>query len=136
MIPLSTVPVLSTAAHKAPKGSMASLVEELQRDVLDPHVRVSDLLRKARTIAHKLSLPDFAAWIENELNGYSDGKTLPAYRSIRGRIKGHNPFYGWQPVMLGDAEFEEAISTYPIGQKVAELEDLITQNNGRDLVIH
>jgi len=41
---------------------MSSLVDELQRDALNPGVGVSDLLRKAKTIAVKLDLPALAAW--------------------------------------------------------------------------
>ncbi len=40
------------------RNRMSSLVEELQRDALDHRVRLSDLLRKAKTIAVKLDLPE------------------------------------------------------------------------------
>jgi len=113
---------------------MASLVEELQRDALNPQVRVSDLLRKAKTIAVKLDLSELAEWVGNELNGYGDTK-VPEYRIVRGRVKGRNPFHGWQPVIFNDADHEDAFSKQPIGQKVAELEDVIARTKNGELLI-
>jgi len=103
---------------------MSSLVDELQQGALNPDVRVSDLLRKAKAIAIKLDLPELAARVERELNGYDDSK-VPDYRIIRGRMKGHNPFHGWQPVIFDDAAIEDAFSKQPIAQRVAELEHVI-----------
>ncbi|MCU1320749.1 MAG: Uncharacterized protein JWM43_398 [Acidobacteriaceae bacterium] len=113
---------------------MSSLVEELQRDALNPDVRVSNLLRKAKTIAVKLDLPELAAWVEKELNGYHDCE-VPEYRRLRGRVKGRNPFHGWQPVVFADAEIEDAFSKQPIGQRVAELEHVIGRNDESQLMI-
>jgi hypothetical protein len=112
---------------------MASLVEELQRDALNPDVRVSDLLRKAKTIAVKLDLPELAAWVEKELNGYPNAD-VPSYRIARGRVKGRNPFHGWQPVIFEDAAQEDFFSKQRISQKVAELEDVISRSS-RELMI-
>lgn len=114
---------------------MASLVEELQRDALNPQVRVSDLLRKAKTIAHKLDLAELASWVETELNGYGDTASVPSYRLVRGRVKGLNPFHGWQPVIFNDPDHEDAFSKQPIGQRVAELEDVIARTKGGELLI-
>jgi hypothetical protein len=109
---------------------MASLIEELQRDALDSRVRVSDLLRKAKTIAHKLNLPDLSKWVGNELDGYPDVEKVPDYRLIRGQLKGNNPFHGWQPVFFNDNRIEEIVSRVPNGQKVAEIEDLVRRGVG------
>lgn len=109
---------------------MPSLIEELQRDALTPSVRVSDLLRKAKTIAVKLNLSEFEQWIERELNGYPKECAVPEYRIVVGQVKGKNPFYGWQPVVFSDNEIEQALSRRPTGQKVAELENLIDNSDG------
>lgn len=113
---------------------MASLVDELQRDALNPGVRVSDLLRKAKTIAVKLDLPELADWVEKELNGYGD-TAVPPYRIVRGRVRGRNPFHGWQPVLFDDEGTEDVFSKQPIGQKVAELEDLSARNKSGELMV-
>ena len=53
---------------------MASPILALQQARQDPYAHVADLLPRALTIATKLGLDAFRAWIENELNGDS---TLP-----------------------------------------------------------
>jgi len=110
---------------------MASLVEELQQDALNDRVKVSDLLRKAKAIAHKLNLPELANWVEDELNGYPNDREVPNYRLLSGQIKGHNPFHGWQPVIFSDLKTEKIMSTVPNGQRVAEIEDLIARSKGK-----
>jgi hypothetical protein len=89
--------------HKGGK-SMSSVVLELQRDALDKNVGVSDLLRKALVVARKLSLHDFQAWVENELNGYRDTFNIPDYREMHGQVRGFNPYRGWLPIMFNSKE--------------------------------
>ncbi|MDE3062421.1 MAG: hypothetical protein KGJ51_05120 [Acidobacteriota bacterium] len=113
---------------------MSSLVEELQRDALDANAKVSNLLRKAKTIAVKLELPELEQWVEHELNGYPDGD-VPDYRVIVGQVKGWNPFHGWQPVIFGDRKTEETYSRRRIHQKIAELENAVEKANGGTLTI-
>lgn len=103
---------------------MSSLVEELQRDALNTSVRVSDLLRKAKTIVVKLDLPELEQWVENELNGYPLGD-VPKYRIIVGRVRGRNPIHGWRPVFFRDSESEQSFSKRHVFQKVAELESVV-----------
>jgi hypothetical protein len=70
---------------------MASLVEQIQADVLDRTVPVTDLLRKAKVVAIKLDLPELLAWAEAEPNGYQDEKVpVPQYRrQVAGRLRAY-----------------------------------------------
>lgn len=95
---------------------MSGLILELQADALDPHTRVSDLLRKALVISKKLGIDEIEHWIVNELNGYSEHEEIPAYRKIRGEVKVWNPYHGWQPLNFGNPEHGEALSSRTIGQ--------------------
>jgi hypothetical protein len=113
---------------------MSSLVEELQRDALDSNVRVSNLLRKAKTIAVKLELSELEQWVDHELNGYPEGD-VPGYRVIVGQVKGWNPYHGWQPVIFGDRKVEETYSKRQIHQKIAELENAVEKAGGGTLTI-
>jgi hypothetical protein len=101
---------------------MASPILELQRACEDPNARVADLLRRALTIATKLGLDEFRAWIENELNGYSRSP-IPAYRRVTGQLRAHNPYHGWIPVIVPDS-VAGRLGQREIGQAVAALEDL------------
>ncbi len=77
---------------------MTSILLELQKDALDPNIALSDLLRKARLIAHKLKTQDFEEWIKKELEGYSVGDQIPEYRKIGCQIKENQPYHDWQPI--------------------------------------
>jgi hypothetical protein len=103
---------------------MTSLVEELQRDALNSSVSVLDLLRKALVVATKLNINEFKKWIEMELDGYSDKKTIPDYRHVVGQLRGYNPNRGWIPCVL-PVELDEIISKGSICQPISELQNLI-----------
>lgn len=103
---------------------MASVVLELQQDALDRRVPVTDLLRKALVVAHKLSMREFEQWVTQEINGYGKDDQVPEYRQIHGQVKAWNPYRGWQPVTFKDPEIGERLSVRPCGQSIAELESL------------
>ena len=57
-------------------GLVNELQESAERD------DVLTVLRKAKRVSSKLSLPDISTWLDHEQNGYPDQKTVPAYREI------------------------------------------------------
>ena len=101
---------------------MNSLVLELQRDALNRAVSTSDSLRKALVVARKLGVSEFEAWINNELSGYPEQSSVPAYRVIHGEVNAWNPSRGWIPMVMEDAAKAERLSKRDCGQSVAELE--------------
>ena len=102
---------------------MPTLLEQIQRDAIDPNVRVSDLLRRVKLAAAKLSLDTVEDWVEHELNGYAT--EVPAYRKVPARLMAWNPYRGWQPVI---GEFIEKVSIWDVRQSIASIEDLITRH--------
>lgn len=104
---------------------MSSVVVDLQKDALDRQVSITDLLRKAFVVARKLGIEEFEKWVTHELNGYEDAKDIPDYRQLSGSVKAWNPYRGWQPVIFTDNKMEEALSTPPCGQAIAEIESLL-----------
>ncbi len=105
-----------------------SLVEELQRDAVNPDFRVSDLLRKALLVASKLDIPGVPEWIDKELSGYDLADEVPPYRMLRGRVM-LRTFHGWRPVQFPSTEFERKVAEQPLKQSVAEIEELISGNS-------
>lgn len=104
---------------------MTPIVEQLQHDALDRDVPVSDLLRKAKVVAVKLSLDEAVEWIELELAGYRDRDRIPDYRELRGQPKAFNPVRGWVPIMFtGDDELQGVISECKLHDSISELEYL------------
>lgn len=104
---------------------MTALVLQLQADALDPNVRIADLLRKAKVVASKLELRDFKEWVELELDGYANTDDLPDYRKIYTKVKARNPFHGWVPVIIGNRDLENTISSFNVAQPIGSLEDMI-----------
>ncbi|MBH1512932.1 MULTISPECIES: hypothetical protein [Stenotrophomonas] len=103
---------------------MSSLVQEIQRDALDPKTGVSDLLRKALVVSTKLKISEDTAWIKAELSGYTDDAELPAYRDLRGLPQVHNHYHGYLPFNM-PAEMEQKFCRLPMGFSVAEVEALL-----------
>lgn len=101
---------------------MATLVEQLQQEALDPKVAVPHLLRRVKLIAAKLNLAAPAEWVDHELNGYPG--EVPAYRRVSGAPKAHNPYNGWIPID-GSVEMMEAIRSRAVNQSISSLQALV-----------
>jgi hypothetical protein len=115
---------------------MPSLVLELQRDALDPNVRVSDLLRKAVVVATKLGVVELKEWAQKELAGYEGARAVPPYRKVKGRLSAHNPYRGWIPVMIADSTLQKRLESRDSGSSISELEDLCKQPDEKGGVLH
>ncbi|WP_242343667.1 MULTISPECIES: AbiTii domain-containing protein [Anaeromyxobacter] len=107
---------------------MASLIEELQREALDPKASIPDLLRKAKAVAMKLKVSDAAEWIEHELSGYPAGAEIPSYREISGKPRYFNPYHGWVPLIFGDPETQEKASKRKTRQPISEIMDILARS--------
>ena len=77
----------------------SGLVDQLQIDAMNSAVPITDLLRKAKTVAIKLKQTDLADWIEHETSGYPAGVNVPDYRLLSSRLKFLNPVRGWCPIV-------------------------------------
>ncbi len=103
---------------------MPALIPELIAMASEPTVKTTDLLRKALVAARLLKQPEWAAWINHELQGYPDGVELPAYRRLRGELVANNPARGWIPLHADSPELVELLTACSLGSAVSELEDL------------
>jgi len=104
------------------------MLDTLLKDLQDKDIPVSNLLRKAKVIAHRSKQEDFLQWINDELNGY-DNKKVPDYRMVRGQVKAWNPYRGWIPVLFQDREIEDTISYRGVSHSVSEIESLLSKNS-------
>lgn len=101
---------------------MTSLVEELQRESLDPSSSVSSLLRKVKLVAVKLKPPDVVHWVEFELNGYEDN--VPDYRVRSGDPRWFNPYHSWAPIM-GAERIMSIVRTRSVFESVNHLRSAV-----------
>ncbi|MES0023140.1 MULTISPECIES: hypothetical protein [unclassified Mesorhizobium] len=108
---------------------MAGLVEEIQRDALNPNIPVSNLLRKVKVAAAKLKLDKVEDWVEHELNGYG-GVELPDYRILYGRPQAFNPYNGWIPIIMDNQKDNDLMSRCETRQSLSSLEDTISRSTG------
>lgn len=107
---------------------MTGLVEEIQRDALNPSTPVSTILRKVKVAAAKLKLGNVESWVEKELNGYTNCP-IPDYRVLYGKPQALNPYQGWIPIILNDDEHNTALSKVDCRQSVSSFEDLIARTS-------
>ncbi|MDR6206956.1 AbiTii domain-containing protein [Paraburkholderia graminis] len=106
------------------------LVIELQRMALSHDTSVIQLVRTAKLVAAKLSVPEAEGWIDRELNGYKGGEMIPPYRTIPGECRARNPFHGWIPVQFPDAELQALVSEGRIGQSLGSMERYLNDTSG------
>jgi AbiTii len=111
---------------------MSSLVLELQRDCLNPDTQLAGVLRKALVIASKLNVPELAAWLENELAGYSDRGAVPPYRVARSEVAARDHWGNWVPVIFETNEVLETIARVRFYDSVAEIQALAQRANSHD----
>jgi hypothetical protein len=114
---------------------MDSLVIQLQRECLDPHVSTLDIMRKALVVARKLGVPDFHKWVSKEIEGYKPGDKVPEYRMVHGEIKAFNPYHGWVDVVMEDPQIKEILSVRAIGQPIGEIDTIVKSSNGGTIQI-
>ncbi len=107
---------------------MSGLVEEIQRDALNPSVPVSTILRKVKLAAAKLKLGRVENWVEQELNGYTGG-IVPDYRILVGKPQAFNPYNGWIPIILATDKLNRQLSTVNARQSISSLEELVSRSD-------
>lgn len=104
---------------------MASMVKDLQKDIVSSKKSVTEILRTAKVIAAKLNLTDILGWLNHELKGYIDSAP-PEYRILHGgTLQVLNPTRGWQTVGHVNTEF-------PIYQSIPDLENLMVSEHSGD----
>lgn len=109
---------------------MPKLVLELQRDAISETCSLGELLRKALVVAKKLHITDFELWASHELNGYPPRTEIPKYREVVGSIKFWNPYHGWCPYIIQDAEQARNFSRRMIGQAIGSIDVLVADRKG------
>lgn len=116
-------------------NDMASLVIELQKEALDPNVKVSDLLRKALIVSKKLGVTEIEEWIKKELNGYEVGHSIPEYRTSYGKVMVDDPYRGMIPVIFTHYEQEAHLSKMPFIGSAAQLEHLYGNGDSKSTIL-
>lgn len=118
---------------------MNSLVLELQHEVCQQNISVTDLLRKTYLIASKLEVADLKKWAYQELNGYYELENnlddFPKYRVVHGLIKAFSPPTGKIPVEMR-YELDQKFNKRVLFQSISEIEAIIKTgiDNGKGIL--
>jgi AbiTii len=104
-----------------------SLVQELQRDAYGSEVPVSQLLRKALFVARKLQVQELVQWIDRELKGYHNERTVPEYRELHGEVRAKNTVYGTIPVRFAQQFMEDLLCKHGLFVPIGEIESMVAR---------
>lgn len=67
---------------------MDDIVQKIQKNILDPNIKLNFILLTAKVLAHQLHNSEFTNWVNSELNGYDSPDNLPDYRKFTPRSTG------------------------------------------------
>lgn len=115
------------------------LISDIINDLVDDQLSLSVALNKTKILATRINNSNLLNWVNNELKGYPNKNSLPAYRKTQGSIIGdfmngrqHVSNY---PIPLPDLgeEMEKEMHSFCLYDSVATLE-VFTKNESPSLV--
>lgn len=65
------------------------LIDDIVDLLSDCNGSLTEALLKTKVLMHKIGHKELAEWVNDELNGYPEGKPVPPYRIINSRLVGH-----------------------------------------------
>lgn len=103
---------------------MAKLVEELQKDCINPVYSYANLFQKAYFIAKKLEQSDMIEFLKNEIDGYGH-RNVPSYRYVNVIYKKKISLNQWQPLIIPADSPLIQYQHVPVKQSIAEIESFL-----------
>jgi hypothetical protein len=111
-------------------------IRQIQDDIINPEVRLADILRKATVLSYRLNVPEFKQWVDHELDGYDgEGVEVPDYRTAnaisRGNFRGIGgaSIVNYQiPTLNLPEQVQEIVNCVRIWYSVAALESMARKN--------
>lgn len=115
---------------------MSVTLRRIQEDILNSDASLPTILREAKVLAYRLSVPEFKQWVDNELDGYSGTDVeLPDYRSFSalnyGNFLGPGMHIKNSPIPTENLPdwIQNHVDRIELRQGVAALEDLSYNEN-------
>jgi hypothetical protein len=116
------------------------ILNQIQADLLDPTVPLSNILRKAKVLATQLGSDELALWVSQELNGYENKSELPDYRVLYTAVAGtwtngywvvHNralPLFS-----INDDDLQNYLSKFSVSGGIRTVEEMTKMKEGQHL---
>jgi hypothetical protein len=82
---------------------------------------LTEALLKTKVLLHQIGRKDLIDWVNNELNGYTQGKEVPPYRVLPAQVLANMSNGAWQasshpiPIFHLKPEQRQNLETSPIG---------------------
>lgn len=83
-IPKSKIPRLALC-----EGLCVKLLDEIVDLLSNEKGSLTDALLKTKVVLHKIGHKELVEWVNDELNGYAQGREVPTYRVIPARVVGN-----------------------------------------------
>lgn len=118
-----------------------SIIDELIDKISAQESSLTDILIRTKVLAFQLKNEELKTWIDSELNGYNDSKTLPTYRitncQITGTISnGFNRATNYPIPLIGlDDEMRKDMQTVKLFQSISALDMLVEQGKTGKIVM-
>lgn len=115
-----------------------TLLREIQQAAVATDVKVPVLLRMCKILAARLGNDDFKAWVEHELSGYPNSRSLPDYRILsvtsRGNFVGATMNLNGVPIPLHHLpkETREALEHASLTEPISSYVDLVENAAAED----
>jgi hypothetical protein len=77
-------------------GEHMKLLDDIIELLSDKNGSLTDAMLKTKVLMHKIGHKELAEWVNDELNGYPNGKDVPSYRIIPARLLGDVANAAWR----------------------------------------
>lgn len=119
------------------------ILQQIQEDLLNQNISVSDVLRKARVLAHQIKNEDLKKWTISELDGYPSKDAVLGYRIMKTSCFGvWTDGSTWsasnQPVptyKIKDEKLKRLATTYVAWEGVKYIEQLVGSTEERHFIL-
>lgn len=107
-----------------------NLITQIVEELVNSEISLDSPLFKTKLLAKRLKNDSLLEWVNNELNGYSKGASLPSYRKYNAMIIGNltTPRHQLKnvavPVLLLEESFRQSLERFNFDQSVSGLQSL------------
>jgi AbiTii len=118
------------------KGQYLKLLDEIIGLLSDETASLTAAMLKTKVLLHKIGHKELVEWVNNELNGYPDGTTVPPYRVLPAIVLANAANLAYQisghpiPILHLDKEYRENLETARMDQSLAVLEKYSNSGKG------
>lgn len=113
-----------------------TLLVEIINLLSDEKGSLNQSLLKTKILLHKIGHQELTSWVNDELNGYGEGKDVPKYRVIGARVHGNLSNGGWRaenaliPIRHLSESIRASLETEKLRQALSVLEQFANTRTG------